>query len=105
MEIQRLRNLTTGRLHTEMTHIYEDIGYFTGEEGVMTHQLPNAMRALMPFLQDKVKDEKFFEDIHDPLHVGDIDVPAMNAEERSAFWERYRALPSPFEKLGIKRSN
>lgn len=31
MDIQRLRNLTTGRLHTEMAHIYQDIEYLTSE--------------------------------------------------------------------------
>ena len=36
MNIQRLRNLTTGRLHTEMGHIYEDLGIITGETGLMT---------------------------------------------------------------------
>ena len=30
MDIQRLRNLTTGRLHTEMGHIYEDLELITG---------------------------------------------------------------------------
>ncbi len=25
MDIQRLRNLTTGRLHTEMAHIYQEL--------------------------------------------------------------------------------
>ena len=55
MDIQRLRNLTTGRLHTKMEHIYADIEHLTGAEGVMTHQLPNACRALEPYLREKVQ--------------------------------------------------
>ena len=31
MDIQRLRNLTTGRLHTQMTDIYMDLDYLTGQ--------------------------------------------------------------------------
>ena len=58
MDIQRLRNLTTGRLHTEMGHIYEDLGWLTGESGLMTHMLPRAMDAVRPWLEEKVTDIK-----------------------------------------------
>ena len=33
MDIQRLRNLTTGRLHTKMDHIHEDLGFIVGDDG------------------------------------------------------------------------
>ncbi len=36
-DIQRLRNLTTGILHTEIGHIYEDIESITGAKGVMAN--------------------------------------------------------------------
>lgn len=54
MEIQRLRNLTTGILHTEVGHIYEDIEFLTGEKGIMTHMLPRACEAMMPILEGRV---------------------------------------------------
>lgn len=95
MDIQRLRNLTTGRLHTKMVDIYQDIEYLTGMVGVMTHMLPNACRALEPYLRDKLPQEKFWEDVYDATHVGEIDVPPMDESERNAFCERYGALPSP----------
>lgn len=95
MDIQRLRNLTTGRLHTNMGDIYQDIEYLTGEKGVMTHMLPNACRALEPYLRDKVPNQKFWEDVYDTTHTGEVDVPPMDDAERKAFWERYGALPSP----------
>lgn len=47
MDVQRLRNLTTGRLHTEIGFVYEDIEHLTGVKGIMTHMMPRAMRALM----------------------------------------------------------
>ena len=86
MKIQRLRNLTTGRLHTEMQDIYEDIEFITGERGVMTHNLPNAAKAIEPWLREKVT----------ITHIGEIDLKPMNAEEKAAFWTRYSELPSPF---------
>lgn len=95
MNIQRLRNLTTGRLHTSMGDIYQDIEYLTGEKGIMTHMLPNACRALEPYLREKVPETKFWEDEYDINHIGEVDVPPMDEDERKAFWERYGELPSP----------
>lgn len=48
LDIQRVRNLTTGRLHTKMDDIYEDIEFLTGEKGIMTHMLLRAREAMMP---------------------------------------------------------
>lgn len=93
MEIQRLRNLTTGRLHTEMGHIYQDIEFFTGEKGVMTHMLPNAMSALKPHLQEQFKEERLWDGEYDPSHKGSVDAAPMNPEQVQAFWERYKVLP------------
>lgn len=66
MNIQRLRNLTTGRLHTEIGHIYEDLGIITGETGLMTHMLPRAMRACEPWLREHVTDPRFWDGEYDP---------------------------------------
>lgn len=89
MNIQRLRNLTTGRLHTKMADIYQDIEYITGERGVMTHMLPDATKALLPYLRKKAPESRFWTGGHDPSHVGEIDVPPMNSDERAEFWERF----------------
>lgn len=100
MDIQRLRNLTTGRLHTEMAHIYEDIEWLTGAEGVMTHQLPNANKAIEPYLREKITDPRFWDGKYDPTHVGDVDIEPMTDEERQEMWKRYIASPSPLERVG-----
>lgn len=105
MQIQRLRNLTTGRLHTKMEDIYADVEYLTGEKGVMTHMLPNACRALAPYLRGFAADPKLWEDAYDPAHTGELDVPPMSAEQRAEFWKRYGALPSPFASLAAQRSS
>lgn len=95
MDIQRLRNLTTGKLHTDISCIYEDIGHITGLRGLMTHQVPNAMRAMKPYLKEKIKDERFWDDKYDPTHVGDVAMPVMDKQERSAMLERFEQLPDP----------
>ena len=95
MNIQRLRNLTTFVLHTTLSDIYEDIEWLTGSEGIMTHQLPNAVYALRPYLE-KHLDGRFFDDQFDTSHTGVVVIPQMDAAEKKEFWERYAALPSPF---------
>ena len=41
-----------------MEHIYEDLGTITGEEGLMTHMLPRAMRAVEPWLREHVTEPR-----------------------------------------------
>lgn len=102
MDIQRLRNLTTGRLHTDVGFIYQDIEYLTGEKGVMTHMLPNAMRALEPWLREKLSDRRLWDGEYDPSHIGEIDIEPMTKSDVDEFWKRYVTFPSPFELLGTK---
>lgn len=92
MDIQRLRNLTTGRLHTSIDDVMLDIEYLVGERGIMTHMLPLALPALLPYLKTVVTDPKFWDGAYDPTHVGEIDVRPMNWVEQAEFWKRYSAL-------------
>ncbi len=102
MEIQRLRNLTTGRLHTKMADIYQDIEYITGERGVLTHMLPDATKALLPYLREKAPDARLWDGEHDPAHVGEIDIPPMNSDEQAAFWVRFGESSSAESKAAHK---
>jgi len=95
MDIQRLRNLTTGRLHTEMGHIYEDLGKLTGEKGLMTHMLPRAMRAVEPWLRERVNDPKFWDGEFDTSHTGSFDLPETTAEDKKVFSARFTDMPHP----------
>ncbi len=95
MDIQRLRNLTTGKLHTEMEHIYEDLEMITGEDGLMTHMLPRAMKAIEPWLRERVKEERFWNDEFDTMHTGDYDLPTPTKEDREIFFERFKKMPNP----------
>jgi hypothetical protein len=104
MDIQRLRNLTTGRLHTEMGHIYEDLGMLTGEQGLMTHMLPRAMKAVEPWLREQVKDERFWDGKYDVTHTGEYDLPIPTKEDQQTFFERFAEMPNPLagkEVIGV----
>ena len=77
-----------------MEHIYEDIEYLTGAEGVMTHQLPNAARAMEPWLRSKIVDVRFWDDKYDTSHVGEFDIQPMTKAEKNEMFRRYNELPS-----------
>jgi hypothetical protein len=97
MEIQRLRNLTTGRLHTEMGHIYQDLELITGEEGLMTHMLPRVMKAVEPWLREHIIDARFWDDKYDTTHTGEITLPTPTTEDRELMFKRYAEQPNPLE--------
>jgi hypothetical protein len=97
VDIQRLRNLTTGRLHTPMEHIYEDLESIIGESGLMTHMLPRVMRAVEPWLREHVTDPRFWNDEYDTTHIGTFDLPTPSESDRKAMFERYAAQPNPLE--------
>ena len=104
MDIQRLRNLTTGRLLTEMGCVYEDLGMLTGEDGLMAHMLPRAMKAVESWLREHVKDERFWDGEFDTTHVGNYDLPMPTKEDQKVFFERFKEMPSPLtdkEVIGV----
>lgn len=103
MNYQRLRNLTTGRLHTEMGHVYEDLSWIVGDS-LMTHMLPNAAKAVEPWLKALVTDPTFWNEAYDPKHQGEYHLPTPTEDERRAMLERYMALPHPFANLGNGRT-
>lgn len=96
MDIQRLRNLTTRRLHTKMGHVYEDLEIITGETGLMTHMLPQAAQAVEPWLRDHVTDQRFWDGKYDTTHTGELELPTPSEADRKAMFERYTAQPNQF---------
>lgn len=95
MDIQRLRNLTTGILHTNMGHIYEDLGHIMGESGLMTHMIPRAMRAVEPWLRKHLTDVRFWDGEFDQTHVGKINLPEPTEADRAEMHEQYAKQPNP----------
>lgn len=101
MNIQRLRNLTTGILHTKMDDIYEDLELITGERGLMTHMLPRAMKAVEPWLKAQITDKRFWDGKFDTTHAGEIDLPEATEEDKNGFFERFAAMPNPLTGKGV----
>lgn len=95
MNIQRLRNLTTGRLHTEIGHVYEDLEHLIGDKGIMTHMIPRVMRAVEPWLRKHVTDARFWDGECDTTHTGEIALPIPTPEDRADMFERFKAMPNP----------
>lgn len=99
MNNQRLRNLTTGLLHTPIENVYEDIEILTGERGIMTHMIPRACRAMEPWLRERVKDARFWDGAFDQQHIGETDIAPMTDQEREEFFRAYDELPNPLARF------
>lgn len=105
MENQRIRNLTTGVLHTSMNDIYEDVEFLIGETGVMTHMLPEIADTLRVYLLASVTDARFWEKKYDPSHTGETVLSPMNAQQREDFFRRLkerRALRKAYKQAGAE---
>lgn len=89
MNIQRLRNLTTRRLHTKMSHIYQDLETILGKTDLTTDELPMARQACEPWLKEHVTDPRFWDSKYDTTHVGDLNLPTPSEADRKAMLERY----------------
>jgi len=94
MNIQRLRNLTTGRLHTQMGHIYEDLEFITGQS-LMTHMLPRALKSCKPWLRENVTEPRFWDDKYDITHIGEFELRPPTLEEQSEMFDLYSKMENP----------
>lgn len=97
MDNQRLRSLTTGVLHTEIGHVYEDLGEIMGEPGLMTHMLPRAMRSVEPWLRERLTDGRFWDGQWDQSHVGFTAFNDPTEADREAMRKRYMEQDDPLE--------
>lgn len=85
----KLRNVTSGRLHTDIGHVYEFYNEYTGADGIMTHHLPSAFQALLPILKGKLSDEWFTDEWIKTGLDEPVEVPEMTQEERDSFWKSF----------------
>jgi hypothetical protein len=100
MDVQRLRNLTTGRLHTTMTDIYQDIASLTGEQGLMSHHIPAAFDALTPWLRMRVTLPKFWDGTYDPTQTGTYPIAPMTARWGLSM-KHDTITPYHFHRIGV----
>jgi hypothetical protein len=95
LSTQRLRNLTTGILHTNMEDIREDLEAITGIPALSTYELPDILDALHPFLAEHIIEPRYWTDVLDVTHTGWMVLPAMPAAQRDALLLRLEAIPLP----------
>jgi hypothetical protein len=101
IDFQRLRNLTTHKLHTDISYVYKDLGTIFGSETLMTHQLPNVLTAVTPWLKRHVKEPKFWENSFDPSHIGFYKLPMPTDEDWREMREIYNRQPNPLNGKNI----
>ena len=97
ISVLRLRNLTTGILHTKVEDIYTDLENITGETGLMTHMLPRVLNAITPFLKKHITDPIFWNNTFCPELTGEIEIPTPTVEERKIMFNIFKSLPNPLE--------
>lgn len=95
IKCQRLRNLTTLRLHTQVQHIYDDLEMITGQP-IMTSMASRANDAVEPWLRQVVSDERFWDGEYDPEHVGELELPDPTEEDRQLMTERFLSVTKEF---------
>lgn len=93
IDSKRLRTLTTGRLHTEIHYVYEDLELIIGETGIMTHMLPNVLKAVEPWLRQNVTDPEYWDGAYNPNSTGTYMLPEPTAAERDQMKKLYKSLP------------
>jgi len=89
-----LRNMTTGILHTNITDVYKFCEDYLGAEGIMTHQLPGACKAVLPILKTKLPDEWFIKEwIKEGLDQV-VELADLTEDEKKLFWQDYSKYAS-----------
>ena len=102
-----LRNITSGTLHTNIEDVYKFFNEFTGQRGMMTHHLPSAAKAIMPFLKSKLSDEWFTDEwIKDELDAV-VEIADPTEDEKTDFWEKFHKfnmeLIGGFRNVSVKK--
>lgn len=96
MDVQRLRNLTTGIVHTEDEHIPQDIEFLTGVPGVTGEMIPTAIKALKPWLHSQIDDDSMWGSFINTSDQGELDIEPMKYSEKKAFFKRFAKLYDDF---------
>lgn len=76
-------------MHTKIDDVYEIIEQLIGDKGIMTHQIPSAVRALEPILKTRLTKE-WFDKVW--LKEGldeEVEVEDLTLEELDSFWREY----------------
>lgn len=84
---QRIRNLTTGIVHTKLVDMYLDIDRITGSP-IVTGRLGIALAELRPWLRKHIPDQQYWNVRRDLSHCGEVEIPAMSDNDKEQFRRR-----------------
>lgn len=101
--VGKLRNVTTGILHTDMDDVYEFFNDYVSD-GIMTHHLPSAQKALRPILEGKL-DESYFNHVWQKEFLDEeVEIAELTIEEKAKFWEAFQTFNAEmWSKMGSKK--
>jgi hypothetical protein len=91
----KLRNITTGILHTKIQDVYEFFENYTGIK-VWTHELPAAQEILVPFLKTKIGPSWFVNKFIPEENDYSLIIPDLTEEERKLFYEKFEEARNNF---------
>lgn len=99
----KLRNITSSILHTEIGDVYLFFEQYLGADGIMTHHLPSACRAIIPILKRKLNNEWFIKDwIKEGLDES-VTIPELTEKEKGEFWKSFEKYSADlWEKISDK---
>lgn len=99
----KLRNVTTGILHTSMDDVYKFFEEYLGSDGIMTHHIPSAQDALLPILKTKLTEEWFDHSWLKENLDETIELPELTADEKETFWKAFEVnAAAMWEKIAHK---
>lgn len=84
-----LRNITTGRLHTDIGQVYKFIEEYTSEKGIMTHHIPSACPVIQEILKRHLSVEWFTDEWIKTGLDEIVEIPDMTEDERMEFWDEF----------------
>jgi len=87
---QRIRNLTSGILHTNPEDVKNDLGAILGIGDSLPHfMVTKMMQPVKDFLRKNILDQRFWDDKLDLSHVGTINISEPTDAELGKIWTAY----------------
>ena len=87
--VGKLRNITTGILHTNIDDVYEFFEIYTNEKGIMTHHLGSATKAMQPILKTKLSKQWFYKKWNKLNNDLEWEVSNLTEDERKLFFSQF----------------
>ena len=85
----KLRNITSSILHTEISDVYKFFEEYLKADGIMTHHLPSARKAIIPILKRNLDDHWFTKEWIETGLDEVVTISDLTENEVKEFWESF----------------